>query len=395
MKMRLQGLCAGIFALLIWAAPAAGEPYIAIREGLKCSQCHANITGGGMRTVYANTYSQQELPMTYYAPWKDLPAPGSGEASDKASKETEAIRRRTDQLLSGQVTDFLSWGTDLRFSNETQAVPNADNTNTFSVGEATLYLQGVLIPDHLYVYLDALWESSMAGGPAAREVFGLIRGLPLEGYIKAGKFFVPHGLRLQDDSAFIRSSLPGAYNMTASEVGVEAGIEPGPLSLSVAVTNGNNSNVDSNADKQVNLLGTIVQENFRVGGSFAFNPGMGSDYIRSENGFGGFTYGRFTLLGEFDHAKQRTGGAVSGSQALLGELNVLLTQGLNAKASYEFYNPSLAVAKDEQNRWSFILECFVTQFAQARAGARILDNRKPSPWSADGEIYFAELHFFL
>ena len=47
-------------------------------------------------------------------------------------------------------------------------------------------------------------------------------------YIKAGKFFLPYGWRLQDDEAFIRETT--GFNFNNSDIGVEVGFEPDSFS---------------------------------------------------------------------------------------------------------------------------------------------------------------------
>jgi bacterioferritin len=44
-------VCLGLLHVALLApAPVGAEPYFAVREGLKCSFCHVNQTGGGKRT---------------------------------------------------------------------------------------------------------------------------------------------------------------------------------------------------------------------------------------------------------------------------------------------------------------------------------------------------------
>lgn len=401
---RLQELaCAVLVAAvlsLVLPSLVSAEPYIAMREGMKCSQCHANMTGGGKRNDFGGIYSQTRLPAIFYAPWQETPA------NEHAQMERDEGKEPWGSFFSGRINQYLAVGGDLRTGNSTVFKPSypallqpSQTSNDFYVDEANLYVEADLLEDHLALYLDTQFAP---GGVTAREAFALLQNLPGSSYIKAGRFYLPYGLRLEDDDAFIRRNT--GFNFSTSDVGVEIGLEPGPFSLSVALANGTGTAAENNADKQVSFVGSYVHRWFRVGGSYSFNeaPVAAKRYVFG--GFGGFTIGRLTFLGEADWIVDKFVDSVTLAPllfktrdmrlAILGEANLLLVKGVNFKTTYEFYNPDLGTAGDEQTRWSFVLEPFVTQFLQPRVGVRISDGPPQYPSQNVKEI-FAELHIFL
>ncbi len=54
--------------IIFMSNEATAEPYMAVRDGYKCSQCHVNPTGGGMRNRFGRIYSQIDLPIRTITP---------------------------------------------------------------------------------------------------------------------------------------------------------------------------------------------------------------------------------------------------------------------------------------------------------------------------------------
>ena len=162
-------------------------------------------------------------------------------------------------FFSGYLGDFLSVGGDFRFSNRTLIRGSDDVSTSLDVSEGNLYASVEFLDGALVGYFD---ETVAPGGAASREAYALIYG-PASLYLKAGRMKLPFGLRLQDDSAFIREIT--GFNYGVQDIGIELGWEPGPFSLSVATSNGTQGSSDSNRDKQVSAIGSFVQRYWRIG----------------------------------------------------------------------------------------------------------------------------------
>lgn len=327
-------------------AEAHAEPYLAIRTGLKCSACHVNRTGGGARNAFGSAWAQTQLPM------------------------------RTVGVRSRNLNDWVAVGFDLRaLASGVTREPEAGGVprTAIEISEAQVQLEARVIPDALAFYVD------QTVGPErsfAREAFALVEWQPLSGYAKAGKFLLPYGLRLWDDAAFIRSVTGFTYR--TPDLGFEVGIEPGPLSLSLALSNGSQGTVENNSDKQVTGSAALVYPYFRIGASGSRNSTATS---RTEivGGFAGFTVGRrLVLMGEADWILSRFDAQPDRDQFVAYvEGDLLLTKGWNAKVTYGFHNPNLDLPEDERVRLRFGLEVFPISFVQISGFFNVNDNAGP------------------
>lgn len=332
-------------ALILGTAGVAGwvsdvvatEPYLAIRTGRKCSACHVNRTGGGGRNDFGNGWAQTMLPM------------------------------RTVGVKSRSVNDWISIGFDLRamasgFVQEPEPAGSAPRTS-LDVNELQVQLEARLIPNRLALYLD----ETVGPGPAqAREAFVLADGLPANGYAKAGKFMPPFGWRLWDDDAFIRAQTGFTY--VTPDVGAEFGIEPGPLSWFVSVTNGAlGTSSEDDSGKMIASQLALVYPAFRIGASGAANDRAGGrrDLV---GGFSGFRVGPLVVLGEADWIFDSFDARPDTTQFVAYvEGNLLAAKGWNVKLTYGYHDRNVDRPEDHRSRARFGLEVFPVSFVQVSA----------------------------
>ena len=401
----LQGL-AVVAILGLWPDTTHAEPYLAVRYGYKCSQCHSNPTGGGKRNLFGTIFSQTEMPnkvvsgrdMTRLLNLSRSWFEEGGEVNTKAeSKNMEEDFSVGSTFHSGYVTDFLSLGGDFRF-NYRATFNGSNDTNSFNTTQGNLYGSVELLDGALSFYLD---EHVAPGGATSREVFGLLRG-PWNSYLKAGRMFLPFGLRLQDDTAFIREVT--GFNFGVQDVGVEVGLEPGPWSMSLAVSNGSQGSSDNNTDKQVTGLVSFIQRYWRLGAQSTWNNTPGAKRV-AVGAFAGVNLGALeipgldlepvTLLGEIDHiVDDFRSGSMQRQLLLYGAVNYEIMKGLNLKFTYDFADPDMSESDDSFIRASTGFEYTMTQFTQLRVFYRFRDATRSNPRDGESLLDF-EIHLFF
>ena len=323
-----------LFLILLLGSHAFGEPYLAVREGLRCGTCHVNQTGGGQRTRMGTGYGAQDLP------WKK-----------------EDLAGRKIPHYWSFLDDLISIGGDIRILN-TSAFEEDNATNTFQTDKSNLYLYVNLIPDKLSFYLD---ESVAPGGAQAREIFALIKWHSRT-WIKAGKFVLPYGIRLEDDGAFIREVT--GFNFSNPDIGAEIGLQPGPWSFVASLTNGTAGSVDVNIDKQITGDISYTANRFRIGVSGSHNSGQPGDRSSAAI-WSGLRVGPVILLGEVDWVRDKSDPNHQLSRiATHTELNYEIIDGWNVKAAYEYFDPDHSIDENERDRILIGVEPFLYPFLQ-------------------------------
>jgi hypothetical protein len=328
---------AALFSLIFLIFPAFlfSEPYIAMREGLKCSSCHENGTGGGKRTRFGAGFGAQDLP------WKTVDLQG----------------QKIPTYWSFR-NDLISLGGDFRALSQTTFVKN-DTANTFQTDKSNLYLSVRLLPDVIHFYLD---ETVAPGGAQTREIFAQLKNLPGHGWIKAGKFVLPYGLRIEDDRAFVREIT--GFNFTSPDLGAELGFEPGAWTIVSSISNGNAGATDNNTGKL--LTGNLVYtgDRFRLGASASYNA-ADSGNRKTAGAWGGFQLGPAVFLGEADFIRDETDPLADHDRIVTySEVNYAIARGWNVKAGYEYFDADRDIPENERDRFFIGVEPFLLPFVQ-------------------------------
>jgi hypothetical protein len=342
---------------------ARAEPYLAVQLGLKCGQCHVNPTGGGLRTTFGDTFAETVLPA------KHLDTPLDN--------------------WTGQLGQYLRAGGDLRFDASVTQAPHTRTVDQFALQQTRVYLEADVIPNRLLAYAD---EQVAPGGALNREAYVVYWPTSHDWYLKAGQMYLPFGLRLQDQSAFIFVST--GINMTTPDQGVEFGWERGHWDAQLAVSNGTAGGAVRSTGKQTSTQLSYVESVWRVGVAANFNAQSGG--AKSACGiFAGLRTGPISWLGQAEITDDKSIPNRQGKElATLLEANWLIARGNNLKITNEFLNPNRAVPNGEQTRWSLVYELTPIQFVQIRSGVRWNDGI-PQNNAEHQRLYFVELHGFF
>jgi hypothetical protein len=349
-------------AALLGAGSALAEPYLAVQQGYKCNNCHVNPGGGGLRTDFGVIFAQTLMPA------KTL---GHG-----------------GPVWTGKLLDFLRLGGDLRANWARNTVPGAQNQQKFSLDQFRLYADIAVIPERLGIYVD-----EQVAPNAAQTLEAYVRlGNPSQGfYLKGGKFYLPFGWRLQDQTSFVREVT--GISMTSADQGIEIGYEQGGWSAQLDFTNGI-VNVGSNSGHQVTGQLVYIRPRWRLGTATSWTKSDAGN--RAVFGlFAGLHTGPVTWLGEADIVSDQ--GFPEGTRKLasgLAEANWNFAKGQNLKLTGELFDPDRAISEDQQTRWSLLYEFTPLPFLQLRAGFRRYRGI-PQSNIQNRRLTFIELHGFF
>ena len=364
----MRQACIGIIFYVVASlvpATVSAEPYLAVLEGQSCGTCHVSPSGGGMRNVYGNVYSRSLLPVKTIGAENDDPF-----------------------IWTGEILKILKLGANVRGSWRDVDIPHASTESTTDLDRASVYLAIEPIKDRLLIYADQEFGQGTNFNREAWARWSFNASI----YVRAGRMFLPYGLRLEDDTAWIRQ-IPG-INFTTPDKGVELGLEKGAWSAQFAVSNGTAGGDEIDSGKQYSLAATYVQPNWRVGGSLNYNDSSFGDR-ELYSIFAGLRRDNWGFLAEVDFIVDMgfPDGRRSQLAALL-EANWRYRKGQNLKLTYEKLDPDDTVEEDHQNRWSVIWEVFPVQNLQFRAGLRVYDGIPQSNVQNRTE-YFGQVHVFF
>jgi hypothetical protein len=355
---------AALVVVLACVAPrvASTEPYLAVQQGLKCVACHVNPTGGGLRNEFGVVFSQNVMAAR--------PLPEGVPAWD------------------GTLGEVVRLGGDLRETWTRTDVPDQDVTEAWELQQLRIHGAVDVIRDRLSLVLD---ESLAPGDAQVREAYVKWSSPERGWYAKGGRFYLPFGWRLQDNTAFVRQ-LSG-INMNAEDEGLELGLETASWSAQLAFTNGT-ANAGTGSGHQFTGQAVWVRPRGRLGVAAAYTHADAGN--RKLAGlFGGLRTGPVAWLGEVDYVRDE--GFSEGTRKLvaaLGEVDWTVAKGHNLKLTAEWFEPDRDVDEDEKTRWSAVYEYAPIAFVQLRAGARIYDGI-PQNDIDNRRVWFVELHGFF
>jgi hypothetical protein len=301
------------------------------------------------------------------------------------------VSPRSDEFtMSPKLNDNISIGLDFRgqflYSQKNKKADFQDMAGSIYTN---IMLSKKINIISRYDFVQQIWEA-----------YGVASILPNNGYIKGGAFQPYYGIRIDDHTAYTRGGDFSTFFSTGARSGliynplyVEAGLELGLyLSDFIFFTTSIGSDVNTRTFSEDLAYTARLEFNPKVGKVgllFGGSYSAAKDSVDFYGGFGGIGYDRFTLLAEFDRAKNLTGTNVN-SNLLMVQATYVIIIGLEAYVRYDWMDPDVDVDNDDIAHLILGFEFVPYSFIEIRPQYRILFEEP----SVDNNAVVLQFHFY-
>lgn len=357
---RFAAAALGVALLVPIAIPPAGAiPLYASREGDVCQTCHVDPNGGGIRNEFGFTY-------------------------EKNRHATEPEERWAAMTVKPKLNDWITLGLDIRMLYD--AIH--ENGSSDILSSSTFFpMQGqvnlaVMPHEHLTLVAShglVVDEPGFPTGYVAREIYGMVEGLPGGTYVQAGRFRLPFGLRQDDHTSFTRDGSVLVYDSQKASAGLEVGRIGSRLFGQFAVVNDD--------EPFASTRETIAAKIGWADRSFQAALSGLHRYERNNmwSVYGSATRGRWTALGEY------VGGTVqrTNREAFFVELDWRWSRGVNLRGKFDYADGYRDLRGYLRRRYTGDVDWTPMPFVQARLTYHYLE----AEFSRPGHEYAAQLYF--
>ena len=287
---------------------AAALPLYASRQGATCVTCHVDPNGGGIRNEVGFAYLRNRHSIERESKWEKV-------------------------TVDPKLNDWITLGVDLRVMYYASHVNGGRtlSTSTFFPMQGQVNL-AVMPHEHLTLVAShgiTVDEPGVPAGYVAREIYGMVEGLPAEMYARIGRFRLPFGLRQDDHTSFTRDQDFLPYDSQKPDAGIEVG-RIGTAWFAQGSFVNNDEPLVSRAETFAAKVGH-ASESFQFGLSGLhkyYNDVLWSLYASA-------TRGRLSALGEY--AGGTLGPYVKRNEtAFFAELDYRVLRGLNVRAKLDY-----------------------------------------------------------
>jgi hypothetical protein len=349
-------------------------PVYAAYTGLPCGTCHFDPNGGGPRNEFGFNYAKN----------RHRVEPDTG----KVWSDVELVNRVSESLP-------LYIGIDHRLmllSDQTNPIPGLDRIGFYNM-ENAFYL--TFQPHKLLTMVYS--RDGFDQGSKSQDAFGMISGGPLNGYLKAGRFRTPFGLRMDDHTVATRNGfldflgsggsdsrfLP--YDPRSPDMGIEIGAESKGFFGRASITDGDshplNFGAPTRAQAKAAKLGynnSWYQGGVSIYDDFRDGPTFGGPFRSTRWDYYGMTHrGPVAALLEVGAGTDAFAGGVKNNlNAGFAELDWTPARWLNLCARYDRLDlgrPGLSTEDVIYNRYTVEGEWVPVPFAEFRLSARRIE----------------------